>query len=285
LVKAGHDVVHSEFFDTLQVRFPGKAASVVAKAAANNLLIHLVDADTISLSLDETTIGENTGLLKGSLEQALAETFELGDYLGASGSMALPKAVIAKHGRVDALVNVAGIIQPFVRVNDLDFEAIERVINVNLYGTINTIKAFLPELLTRPEGYIANVSSMGGYAPVPGQTIYGATKAAVKLLTEGLHSELKGTNVHVTAIYPGAIATNIAQNSGMAMPANMDPHEANKFPTTPAPEAARIIIDAIEKNAYRVFIGKDAKTMDRLTRLMPQKAAELIYNNMKSLLG
>jgi short-subunit dehydrogenase len=126
---------------------------------------------------------------------------------------------------------------------------------------------------------------MGGYAPVPGQTIYGATKAAVKLLTEGLHSELKGTNVHVTAIYPGAIATNIAQNSGMAMPANMDPHEANKFPTTPAPEAAQIIIEAIEKNAYKVFIGKDAKTMDRLTRLMPQKAAELIYNNMKSLLN
>jgi glycine dehydrogenase len=101
LVAAGHDVVHSEFFDTIQVRFPGKAASVVAKAAANDLLIHLVDVDTISLSLDETTVGENTGLLKGSLEQALAETFELGDYRGASGSMALPKALVRTSGYLD----------------------------------------------------------------------------------------------------------------------------------------------------------------------------------------
>jgi acetyl-CoA carboxylase beta subunit len=141
------------------------------------------------------------------------------------------------------------------------------------------------EELGGPEGYIANVSSMGGYAPVPGQTIYGATKAAVKLLTEGLHSELKGTNVHVTAIYPGAVATNIAQNSGMAMPANMDPHEANKFKTTSVEVAASTIISAIEKNAYKVFIGSDAKTMDKLTRLMPEKAAALIYKQMESLLG
>jgi len=251
---------------------------------ARELVLQLLEkgATVAAIDLSATGLAE-TKKLAGSFSSNLStHTLNITD---RAKVMALPKAVIAKHGRVDALVNVAGIIQPFVRVNDLDFEAIERVINVNLYGTINTIKAFLPELLTRPEGYIANVSSMGGYAPVPGQTIYGATKAAVKLLTEGLHSELKGTNVHVTAIYPGAIATNIAQNSGMAMPANMDPHEANKFPTTPSPEAARIIIDAIEKNAYKVFIGKDAKTMDRLTRLMPQKAAELIYNNMKSLLG
>lgn len=81
---------------------------------------------------------------------------------------ALPDAVIAAHGQVDGLINVAGIIQPFVRINDLEFDAIDRVINVNLYGTINTVKAFLPHLLKRPEGYIANVSSMGGYAAVPG---------------------------------------------------------------------------------------------------------------------
>ena len=200
--------------------------------------------------------------------------------------LALPKAVITKHGQVDALINVAGIIQPFVRVNDLEFDAIERVINVNLYGTINTVKAFLPELLKRPEGYIANVSSMGGYASVPGQTIYGATKAAVKLLTEGLHSELKGTNVHVTAIYPGAISTHIAENSGMAMPAGgADSAEASSFKMTTPVVAASTIIGAIEKNAYKVFIGSDAKTMDKLTRLMPEKAAELIYKQMKSLLG
>lgn len=195
----------------------------------------------------------------------------------------LPKAIIAAHGQVDGLINVAGIIQPFVRINDLGFDAIDRVINVNLYGTINTMKAFLPHLLSRPEGYIANVSSMGGYAPVPGQSIYGATKAAVKLLTEGLHSELMGTNVHVTAVYPGAIATNIAGNSGLSMPGG-DSAETSKFTMTSVTDAAEAIVKGVERNAYKIFIGSDAKTMDKLTRLMPERAATIIYNNMKALL-
>ncbi|HRD39265.1 MAG TPA: SDR family NAD(P)-dependent oxidoreductase, partial [Bacteroidia bacterium] len=71
-------------------------------------------------------------------------------------------------------------------------------------------KSFLPHLLKRPEAHIVNISSMGGFLPVPGQSIYGATKAAVKLLTEGLRSELLDTNVRVTLIFPGAIGTNIA---------------------------------------------------------------------------
>ena len=196
---------------------------------------------------------------------------------------ALPEAIIGAHGQVDGLINVAGIIQPFVRINDLEFDAIDRVINVNLYGTINTVKAFLPHLLKRPEAYIANVSSMGGYAPVPGQTMYGATKAAVKLLTEGLHSELMGTNVHVTAIYPGAIATNIAGNSGLTMPEGAST-ETNKIKMTSVAVAAETIIKGLDRNAYKVFIGSDAKMMDKLTRLMPERAAKIIYDQMKSLL-
>jgi short-subunit dehydrogenase len=196
---------------------------------------------------------------------------------------ALPDAIIAAHGQVDGLINVAGIIQPFVRIKDLDFDAIDRVINVNLYGTINMVKTFLPHLLKRPEAYIANVSSMGGYAPVPGQTMYGATKAAIKLFTEGLHSELLETNVHVTAIYPGAIATNIAGNSGLTMPDGATA-ETSKIKMTHVSVAAETIITGLNKNAYKIFIGSDAKAMDKLTRLMPERAAKIIYDNMKALL-
>lgn len=250
---------------------------------ARELVLQLLErgAKVAALDVNEAGLAQTKELAGGNAGNLSTHVVDITDRKKVE---ALPKAVIKEHGQVDALVNVAGIIQPFVKINDLDYSAIERVINVNLYGTINTVKTFLPELLKRPEAYVANVSSMGGYAPVPGQTLYGATKAAVKLFTEGLHSELMDTNVHVTAIYPGAIETNIAQNSGMAMPANADVHEGNKFKTTPAPEAARVIIGAIEKNAYKVFIGSDAKTMDRLTRLMPEKAAKIIYNQMKSLL-
>ena len=64
-------------------------------------------------------------------------------------------------------------------------------------GLMVMTKSFLPYLLKRPEAHLVNLSSMGGFLPVPGQTIYGASKAAVKLFTEGLHSELMDTNVHV----------------------------------------------------------------------------------------
>lgn len=103
---------------------------------------------------------------------------------------ALPDQVIVAHGVVDGLINNAGIIHPFVRVNDLGYDVIDRVINVNLYGPLYMTKAFLPFLAKRPVAHLANVASMGGFVPVPGQTIYGLTKAGVKLLTEGLKSEL-----------------------------------------------------------------------------------------------
>jgi NAD(P)-dependent dehydrogenase (short-subunit alcohol dehydrogenase family) len=199
--------------------------------------------------------------------------------------MQLPKEVIAAHGQIDGLINVAGIIHKFKRVNDLDFEDIERVVNVNFWGPLNLVKAFLPVLLERPEAHLALVSSMGGYAPVPGQTIYGATKAAVKLLSEGLHSELMGTKVGVTTVFPGAVATGIAVNSGAITEKEIESMDASKYKTTPASVAGQNIVDGFERKAYRVFVGSDAKTMDLLTRLMPERAAAIIFKQMRGLLG
>jgi short-subunit dehydrogenase len=198
---------------------------------------------------------------------------------------ALPAQVITKHGAVDGIINCAGIIQPFVRLKDLEYKDIERVLNVNLYGTLYMTTAFLPHFLKRPVAHIVNVSSMGGFLPVPGQTIYGASKAAVKLLTEGLHSELMDTNVKVTVVFPGAIGTNIAANSGVGL--NMDSAEAaqqSNIKMLEPSKAAEIIVDGIEKDRYRVLVGSDSKLMDFIYRLNPEWAAGFIYKQMKYLL-
>lgn len=191
-------------------------------------------------------------------------------------------ALPAKVGKVDCIMNVAGIIQPFVRVNDLDYEAIERVMNVNFYGTLYMVKAFLPGLLKRPEAYIVNVSSMGGFLPVPGQSVYGASKAAVKLMTEGLYAELKDTNVHVAVVFPGATATNITENSGLKVPKAGS--NAKKFKMLSPREAAAIIIRGMEKDKLHIFTGSDSKMMNLLYRLNPKFATDLIAKQMKSLL-
>jgi short-subunit dehydrogenase len=185
---------------------------------------------------------------------------------------------------VDGVINCAGIIQPFVKLDQLDYHAIDRVFDVNWRGTLHMTKTFLPILLKRPEAHIVNVSSMGGFLPVPGQTAYGASKAAVKLFTEGLHSEMRGTSVHVTVVFPGAVATNITANSGVEIPVSAGGGGGRERKVLAADVAARIILDAMEKNRYRVLVGSDARLMDALYRLHPRRAAAFIANQMKDLL-
>jgi len=196
---------------------------------------------------------------------------------------ALPDLIQSDLGPVDGIVNNAGIIQPFVRLNDLDYPTIERVINVNLLGTLFVTKAFLPHLLRRPEAHIANISSMGGFVPVPGQTIYGAAKAAVKLMTEGLASELLHTKVGVSVVFPGAVATNITANSGVTFRA-ANPEGSKGVKVLSPDKAAGIIVDGIERKAYRIFVGKDSALMDKIYRLNPAIAARAIASKMSALL-
>ena len=196
-------------------------------------------------------------------------------------------AWLAEQGRVvDGVINCAGIIQPFERVNDLKYEDIERVMNINFYGTLYITKTFLPDLLKRPEAYVANISSMGGFLPVPGQSVYGASKAAVKLLTEALYAELIDTPVHVSIIFPGATNTNIAQNSRVKAPSVSDEQTAKLQASTLSPNAAaRIVVNGIEKNQTYIYTGKDSRFMNKLYRLNPRYATRFIARQMKSLLG
>lgn len=248
------------------------------------LVLNLVKkgARVAAVDLNEKTLKETVELAGQYRDKISTHVVNVSDRTAVE---ALPDAVISAHGVVDGLINNAGIIQPFVRLIDLPYDAIERVLNVNLYGVIYMTKAFLPHLRQRPAAHLVNVSSMGGFFPVPGQTLYGASKAGVKLLTEGLYSELLDTNVRVTVVFPGAIATSIAQNSGIAMPSMAANSEAaQNFPTTSAEDAAETIVSAMERDQFQVYIGNDAKLMNMLYRLSPLRATRFMYNRMKELL-
>ena len=203
------------------------------------------------------------------------------DITDRAATESLVDAVVEAHGSIDGLINNAGIIQPFVPVVDLDYDVIDRVLNVNFMGTLYMVKSFLPTLLTRPEAHIVNISSMGGFFPFPGQTIYGASKAGVKLLSEGLYAELLETPVHVSVVMPGAINTSITENSGVTMTA--DP-SSGRIPQTPADKAARIIVSGIEKDRLHILVGKDAHVMDVAIKLAPKQATKLVQKQMKGLL-
>jgi NAD(P)-dependent dehydrogenase (short-subunit alcohol dehydrogenase family) len=225
-------------------------------------------ASVAAVDVNESALGET---LERSGNQGNRLSTHVVNITDKEAVAALPAQVISQHGAVDGLINNAGIIQPFVRLKDLDDETIERVMNVNLYGTLYVTRAFLPHLLTRPEAHIINISSMG------------ASKAAVKLLTEGLNSELLHTNVRVTVVFPGAIGTDIIRHSGAE--ASLELENVQGAARMLAPDkAAQIIVDGIEKNRYRILVGSDAAFMDFLYRLCPRRAARFIYQQMRSLL-
>lgn len=191
----------------------------------------------------------------------------------------LKNASIPVHG----IINNAGIIQPFVKVRDLEFHDMEKVMNVNFYGTVNMVKAFLPGMLNEMDAHIVNVSSMGGFLPVPGQAIYGATKAAVKLFTEALYAELLSTNVKVSVVFPGATGTNIAANSGIQIKQTGLTKNSSITSLSPA-KAAETIISGMESDKFRILVGQDARFMDFLSRLSPGFATRFIQKKMKNLL-
>lgn len=233
----------------------------------------------VAVDVNERTLNGTALLAKASGESLATFVVNITDRAAVE---ALPQAVAERMGTIDGIVNCAGIIQPFVRVADLDYAAIERVFDVNWRGTLYMTKSFLPLLLQQPEAHIVNVSSMGGFLPVPGQSIYGASKAAVKLFTEALYAELAETRVRVTVVFPGAVNTNISANSGVEIHGSAD---STKYKILSADKAARDILDGMERDRYRVLVGNDAKFLDALYRLVPQRATEFIAKQMKALLS
>lgn len=237
------------------------------------LLLHR-GARVAAVDVSAEGLAQTAGLA-GAGERLSIHVTDITDRLAVE---ALPDAVVAAHGAVDGLVNNAGIIQPFVPVADLDYAAIRRVLDVNLMGTVHLVKTFLPLLLDRPEAHVANVSSMGGFFPFPGQTVYGASKAAVKLLTEGMYAELLDSRVRVSCIMPGAVATGIAESSGVGAPgADAD---AGGIAMTQPDRAARIMVEGIEKDRLHIYVGRDARLMSLAIRVAPRPAIRFVQRQM-----
>jgi short-subunit dehydrogenase len=245
------------------------------------LLLLKKGARVAIVDIDEAALKE-TVMLGGDQQSKLSS--HIVNITDREAVLRLPEAVLQAHGGIDGLINNAGIIQRFVRINDLEISEIEHVFEVNFWGMVNFTKTFLPYLQKRPEAHIVNISSMGSYLPVPGQTAYGASKAAVSSFTDGLHSELLGTNVHVTAVYPGATNTKIAVNSGVTLGIDATSMDGSRIRMNTPSAAAETIIDGMEKNKYHILVGQDAKLMNSLCRLMPERAAKIIYSQMRSIL-
>jgi NADP-dependent 3-hydroxy acid dehydrogenase YdfG len=121
------------------------------------------------------------------------------------------KGAVDNFGRVDVIVNNAGIM-PIAPMVALKIEEWDRMIDVNIKGLLYGVAAVLPIMQEQKQGHIINMV-FGIKVFAPGGTVYCATKAAVRALTEGLRLELHSQNIRCTMISPGAVASELPESS------------------------------------------------------------------------
>ncbi len=215
----------------------------------------------------------------------LAETAAQGEALGVRTSLhvvdvadrgavaALPAAMREAHGRVDLLVNNAGVAVggTFEQVSEADFDWL---MAINFGAVVRMTRAFLPLLQISDDARIVNISSVYGLISPPGQSAYSASKFAVRGFSNALRHELEGTRIGVTVAHPGGVATAIVRSA--RTPAGVPAEEialrraaSEKMLRMAPARAGEIIVRAVERRRARVLVGGDAVFVALIERLAP----------------
>jgi hypothetical protein len=148
--------------------------------------------------------------LKEELEKNGGEALVVtGDVTNKSDYENLVAETLAKFGRIDVLINNAGLM-PLSYIKKLKTDEWEKMVDVNIKGVLNGVAAVLPAMIANKSGHIINISSSAAHNYFPGGAVYCATKAAVKMFSEGLRQELAPKyGINVTSIEPGAVSTEL----------------------------------------------------------------------------
>jgi short-subunit dehydrogenase len=172
---------------------------------------------------------------------------------------------INEFGHLDILINSAGILEPGP-VDTMPLESLERMMRVNLYGTVNLTQAVLPSMRQAGSGHIVNVASLAGRRGIPSLGGYSATKFAVVGLTEALRVELHGSGVKVSLVLPGVVATPMtAEGAGFAALRGIP----RALYAMPVQWVTWAIVTALAFGLAEVDVPPGAATLEKLGALMP----------------
>ena len=169
---------------------------------------------------------------------------------------------IARFGRLDILVNSAGILQTG-GIENADLDEYRRVMDVNLMGTVYACHAAIPGMKAQGSGDIINISSQAGRKTGAMVNAYTASKHAVNGMTDSLRQEVGGYGIRVCILMPGAVTTEVADNvSNPAMRAAMQAHVAKEGAVAPSDIADAIVLIASLPPRANVDLISIRPTMD-----------------------
>lgn len=259
------------------------AGSGIGRALAVNLARQ---GSLLALSdVDEAGLAQTVDLVKDAgAPEVRSDRLDVADRAAFSSYAA---TVLDHFGRVNVVINNAGVALAG-DLHDLHYDDIDWIIGVNFWGVVHGTKEFLPHLIASGDGHVVNISSLFGLVSMPGQSMYNATKYAVRGMTEALREEMliAGHRVGVTSVHPGGIKTAIARNARVS-------HREDKTATARlfdeklarmTPErAAEIIVKGILTDKARVLVGLDAHALHHLAKLTGSRYQDIVARASKKL--
>jgi short-subunit dehydrogenase len=190
----------------------------------------------------------------------------------------LIKKTIDKFGRIDTLINNAGISMRAL-FEEADLSVIKQLMDINFWGTVYCSKFALPYLL-KSKGSIVGVSSIAGYKGLPGRAGYSSSKFAMQGFLEVLRIENMKKGLHVLIACPGFTASNIRNTSLTADGTAQGESPRDEGKMMNADEGAKRIISAIEKKKHRLTLTTNGKLTVILNKFFPKFIDKMVYNHM-----
>ena len=261
-------------FDDKVVAITGAASGIgralAVEVARRGALLALCDVDEAGLEQTESLVRA------AGCHAVLTTCVDVADRDAVQGWA----TEVADHfGRVNAIVNNAGV-SLTGELLDLSEQDMEWIMGINFWGVVHGTRAFLPHLLASGDGHVVNLSSLFGLVSMPDQSLYNASKYAVRGMSEALREEMlvAGHPVQVSVVHPGGVRTGIARNGRFS--AHTDgPATARTFDTrlarTDPEDAARVIVRGVLDHRARILVGADARVVHTLGTLLGSRYQDL----------
>jgi len=264
----------------------GIGRALAVQLAQRGARLVLWDSDTEALAGTVDAVGWAPGVPVSDASAAVlrADVVDVTDHAAvAEAARAVGDDV--GPGGVDLVVCLAGVIHTGSVLASAAAD-VERVVAVNLLGTMSSVSALLPLVVASGRGHVVTTSSAFGMVTVPRYAAYCASKAAVRAYTDVLRLEIEsaGLPVRVSCALPGGVATGIVREGGFA-----DGEDAaavvarfeDRIARTSPEEAARVILRGIERGRRQILVGPDARAVAAVTRLTGNAYQRLLPRLMR----
>lgn len=205
--------------------------------------------------------------IKNSLDDEIL--VEKLDVVNVSEIANAQQKILEKFEKIDLVIFCSALYKPMPAF-DFDLKLAQQITEVNFSGFVNFLSVILPQMKKQQSGHIATIASVAGYIGLPNSFTYGASKAAIINLCEGIYGELKRENINLSVINPGFVKTRLTDKNDFKMPFLIS-----------SDEAANEIFQGIIQKKFEIHFPKKFTIILKILRLLPYKILLFLTGKIK----